>query len=83
MRIRTLLALGVGAAVGAGVTYLGDPDHGDQRRVEARRWALSQGRQQATELARRALATVRTSGEALWEGYRESQGASDPVAEGR
>lgn len=83
MRIRTLLALGVGAAVGAGVTYLGDPAHGDDRRVEARRWALSQGRQQGTELVRRALATVRTSGEALWEGYRESVPASRPVDQGR
>lgn len=77
MRIRTLLALGVGAAMGAGVTYLGDPDHGDERRVEARRWALARGRQQATVIARRALATVRTSGEALLDGYRESQAIPD------
>jgi hypothetical protein len=77
MRIRTLLALGVGAAVGAGVTYLGDPDHGDARRVEARRWALSQGRQHAAALARRALATVRTAGDALAEGYQESRSLPD------
>lgn len=83
MRIRTLLALGVGAAVGAGVTYLGDPDHGDVRRVEARRWAMSQGRQQAAALARRALATVRTAGEALVEGYAESRPAPHGLDPGR
>lgn len=83
MRVRTLLALGVGAAMGAGVTYLGDPDHGDERRVEARRWALSQGRQQATVLARRALATVRTSAEALLAGYQESQAAPGADDRGR
>lgn len=75
MRIRTLLALGVGAAVGAGVTYLGDPDHGDQRRVEARRWALARGRQRALGAASSALRAGRSYASAAVEGFRESREA--------
>ena len=77
MRVRTLLALGVGAAVGAGVTYLGDPDHGDQRRVEARRWALARGRQQALEVATATLRAGRSYATAAAEGFRESRHAHD------
>ncbi len=73
MRIRTLLALGVGAAVGAGVSYLGDPDHGDQRRVEARRWALDHSRQQALGAATAALRAGRSYAFAAAEGFRESR----------
>lgn len=72
MRIRTLLAFGFGAAVGAGVTYLGDPDHGGQRRVEARRRALAQGREQAAVAAGATLQALRTSALAAAEGFRES-----------
>ena len=77
MRIRTLLALGVGAAMGAGVTYLGDPDHGDQRRVEARRWALDRGRQQARDVAIATLRAGRSYASAAAEGFRESRAMVD------
>ena len=73
MRIRTVLAVGVGAALGAGATYLGDPDHGPQRRIEARRWALAQGRQQATVAATTSLRAARGYAEAAIEGFRESR----------
>lgn len=72
MRIRTLLAFGMGAAVGAGVSYLGDPDHGPVRRVEARRWALAQGRQQATAAAAAGLQAARGYAVAAADGFRES-----------
>lgn len=72
MRVRTLLAFGFGAAVGAGITFLGDPDHGDERRGAARRWAIAQGRQQATVAASAALQAFRTSALAAAEGFRES-----------
>lgn len=72
MRIRTLLAFGAGAALGAGVTYLGDPDHGGGRRVEARRWAVAQGRQQAASATTAALRAARTYAVAAAEGFRES-----------
>ena len=73
MRIRTLLALGVGAAVGAGATWLADPEHGDRRRVEARRWALAQGRQQAVGAAAVAVRAGRSYASAAAEGFRESR----------
>lgn len=71
MRIRTILAFGVGAAVGAGVTYLGDPDHGDHRRAEAGRWAVTRARQQAATVMARALRAARTYVSAAIEGFRE------------
>ena len=73
MRIRTLLAVGVGATLGAGATYLGDPDHGPQRRIEARRWAVAQGRQQATVVATSSLRVARGYAMAAVEGFRESR----------
>lgn len=72
MRIRTFLALGVGAAVGASATYLADPDHGGQRRVEARQWALSRSRQQALGTARTAMRAGRSYASAAVQGFREA-----------
>lgn len=77
MRIRTLLAVGVGAALGAGATYLGDPDHGSQRRVEARRWALSHGRRRATAAAVSCVAAARVYAGAALDGFRESRAGGD------
>lgn len=47
MRIRTLFTFGAGAAVGASAMYLLDPEHGIERRREARRTAASQAREGA------------------------------------
>lgn len=71
MRIRTMLAFGLGAAVGAGVTYLGDPDHGDERRVEARRWALARGRERAVAALSATAQAGRTYTAAAIQGFRE------------
>lgn len=71
MRIRTMLAFGLGAAVGAGATYLGDPDHGEGRRVEARRWAVARGREQAVTALSATGRAVRTYALAAIEGFRE------------
>lgn len=73
MRIRTLLAFGVGAAVGAGAAYLGDPDHGTQRRDEARSWAVAQGRQGATAAAGRVARAATAYTAAAVEGFREGR----------
>lgn len=72
MRIRTLLAFGTGAVVGAGIVYLGDPDHGHDRRGEARSWALAQGREQATAATAAAARSARSYLAAAVEGYREA-----------
>lgn len=72
MRLRTLFAFSVGAAVGAGVTYLGDPEHGQQRRVEARRWAMAQGREQARAATAAALRSAQSYARAAIDGYRET-----------
>lgn len=76
MRIRTLLAFGTGAAVGAGAVYLGDPDHGRQRRGEARSWAAAQGRARAAAAAGAAARSARSSAQAAVEGYREGRTTS-------
>jgi hypothetical protein len=73
MRIRTLLTLGVGAAMGAGVTYLADPDHGAQRRAEARRWAMAQGRQQLATAGAATARAVQGTVVAAVEGYRDGR----------
>ncbi len=71
MRIRTMLAFGLGAAVGAGVTYLGDPDHGDERRVEARRWVLARGRERTVAALSATVQAGRTYATAAIQGFRE------------
>lgn len=79
MRIRTLLAFGTGIAVGATATYLADPDHGPERRVEAGRWALAQGREQAVHAARTATTAARSYTGAAVEGFLETVTTAPPT----
>jgi hypothetical protein len=72
MRIRTVLAFSTGLAVGAGVSYLADPDHGPQRRDEARSWAWQQGRAQAANAATGAAGAAISYLEAAVDGFLES-----------
>lgn len=51
MRLRTLLTLTAGAALGAGTMYLTDPEHGSDRRRVARKEAFAQARRGAARAA--------------------------------
>lgn len=76
MRVRTIMALSTGAALGAGCTYLLDPAHGEQRRRVARRdavRALRQGAARAAADTRRRGAEMAVSAAA---GYRETRGTT-------
>lgn len=55
MRIRTIVTLLVGAAAGYGAAYLGDPDHGRERRSEAGTWAAKQAVVQAKRQSSKAV----------------------------
>lgn len=52
MRIRSLLAMTTGAALGAGTMYLLDPEQGETRRREVRRTAWQELARHGTDLAR-------------------------------
>jgi hypothetical protein len=73
--VRTVLAFGTGIAVGAGLTYLADPDHGTSRRADARRWALAQSRAQAANAATAAAGAARSYLSAAVTGFQESVSA--------
>lgn len=88
MRVRTVLTLSTGAAIGAGAMYLLDPDHGTLRRRETRRRALrstwsgvlrvlAQARRRAEELA---TATVAGYHEARAEATSPNAPSSDPAS---
>jgi hypothetical protein len=73
VRARTLLTWTTGAAMGAGVMYLLDPEHGPARRRDARQQAA----QQARDGVVRAALDARRHGEevarAAVVGYQESR----------
>lgn len=71
MRIRTLLALGVGAALGASATYLMDPDHGPDRRRDARTRAAERGREELATRSTEAVARAKVVAQEAVNGFRE------------
>lgn len=74
MRVRSLLTLGTGAALGAGAMYLLDPEHGPSRRREARRSALREARRGAVRAAARAAKQAEDVAVAAVTGYAEARG---------
>lgn len=83
MRIRTWLAMGFGAAMGAGAVYLFDPEHGESRRREARVRARARAdrelRDLAADAARQARVVVREA-RAGFEQSRAREDAEGPTA---
>lgn len=77
MRVRTAFTLIVGGVLGAGVMYLLDPDHGDERRREARRDAVRRTREQARRLASEGRQLGEELKAAAVSGYREGQRNGD------
>lgn len=73
MRVRTILTLTTGAAAGAGAMYLLDPDHGPQRRRQARRGAVRQARTRAAGLARDSRRHAAELAGAAVAGYRQAR----------
>lgn len=67
MRLRTWLALGLGAAIGAGGVYLYDPEHGHARRRAARMRATRQARELARDLLTQGRQRAAVQGRALIE----------------
>ncbi|WP_052668326.1 hypothetical protein [Nitriliruptor alkaliphilus] len=75
MRVRSLVTLGTGAALGAGAMYLLDPDHGPARRREARRNALREARRGAVRAAQRAARQAEEAATAAATGFVEARSA--------
>jgi hypothetical protein len=75
VRVRSLLSLSTGAALGAGAMYLLDPDHGPVRRREARRTALREARRGAVSATVRAARQAEEVASAAITGYVEARRA--------
>ena len=73
MRIRTVLTLTTGAAVGAGAMYLLDPEHGEERRRQARRTALQQARSGAATALVEGRRRAEEVAAAAWAGYHQAR----------
>lgn len=73
MRVRTVLTWATGAAMGAAAMYLMDPQHGPQRRAEARREALRQARSGAVVAATEARRRAEEMAVAAVAGYRQAR----------
>jgi hypothetical protein len=75
VRVRSLVSLGTGAAVGAGAMYLLDPDHGPVRRREARRTAFREARRGAVRATVRAAKQAEQVASAAIDGYVDARRA--------
>jgi gas vesicle protein len=73
VRVRSLVTLGTGAALGAGAMYLLDPEHGVERRREARRSALREARRGAVRAVTRAAQRTEEAALAAVAGYAEAR----------
>lgn len=74
MRVRSVVSLGTGAALGAGAMYLLDPDHGRDRRREARRTALREARRSAVRGVVRSARRAEEVAAAAVAGYVDARG---------
>lgn len=73
MRIRTVLSFVAGAAAGFGAAYLGDPDHGSERRRDAGKWAVKQAAEQASRQASKGAASAASWWASARSGWDESR----------
>jgi hypothetical protein len=73
VRVRTLFSFASGAAFGAAWMYLADPEHGPDRRREARRNALRQARQGVILLATDARHRAERFAYAAVAGYQQGR----------
>lgn len=69
MRVRSLLTMSTGAAVGAGAMYLLDPERGVERRRDARRTALREIGRRGADIATRGARRAGQVAEAAVYGY--------------
>jgi hypothetical protein len=81
VRVRTLFSFTSGAALGAAWMYLADPEHGPDRRREARRNALRQVRQGAVVLASDAGRRAERFAYAAVAGYQQGRVEGRPEDE--
>jgi gas vesicle protein len=82
VRIRTLLTLGTGAAIGASAMYLLDPEHGPARRREARRTAAVQARDGALRTVTEARRRAEEAAGAAVAGFQDARAAAEPATAG-
>ena len=73
VRIRTLLTLSTGAVIGAGTMYLLDPEHGPQRRRDARAYLLAQAREGTVRAVVDAKQRAEDLAVAAVAGYHEAR----------
>jgi gas vesicle protein len=73
VRIRTLFTFGTGAAVGASAMYLLDPEHGLERRRQARRTAAAQAREGAVRAAAEARRRAEEVAVSAVAGFQEAR----------
>ncbi len=79
MRLRSLVTLGTGAALGAGAMYLYDPEQGRDRRREVRRSAARETARRGVALAVLGVERAGTVAEAAVYGFHA--GRDEPAIE--